>query len=51
MHFLQEVDLDSSRSYHMDQQDYFEKRMGLPGVFAWNYKCDFIPFPLPPLGK
>lgn len=35
----------------MDQQDYFEKRMGLPGVFAWNYKCDFIPFPLPPLGK
>ena len=50
-YFLQEVDLDSSRSYHMDQQDYFEKRMGLPGVFAWNYKCDFIPFPLPPLGK
>lgn len=50
-YFLQEVDLDSSRSYHMDQQDYFGKRLGLPGVFAWNYKCDFIPYPLPPLGK
>ena len=51
VYFLQEVDLDSSRSYRIDQHRYFEKALGIPGIFAWNYKCDFIPYPLPPLGK
>lgn len=49
--FLQETDLDSSRSYHINQQDYFQRKLNLPGIFAWNYKCDFIPYPFPPLGK
>ena len=43
IYFLQEVDLDSSRSYHIDQHRYFERALGRPGIFAWNYKCDFIP--------
>lgn len=51
VYFLQEVDLDSSRSYHINQHRYFEKALRLPGLFAWNYKCDFIPYPFPPLGK
>ena len=51
IYFLQEVDLDSSRSYHIDQHRYFERALGLPGIFAWNYKCDYIPYPFPPLGK
>ena len=51
VYFLQEVDLDSSRSYRIDQHRYFEKSLGIPGIFAWNYKCDFIPYPFPPLGK
>ena len=51
IYFLQEVDLDSYRSYRIDQHRYFERALGRPGIFAWNYKCDFIPYPFPPLGK
>lgn len=49
--FIQEIDLDSRRSYHINQQDYFEQALGLDGIFAYNFKCDFVPYPLPPLGK
>jgi len=45
---LQEVDIDSHRSYGIDQT------AGLAGanaVHALNYSCDFVPFPLPPIAK
>lgn len=51
IYFLQEVDLDSKRSYHIDEQDYYEKALSLSGMFACNFKCDFVPYPLPPIGK
>ena len=51
VYFLQEVDLDSKRSYRIDQQAYYQENLDLPGVFACNFKCDFIPYPLPPIGK
>lgn len=51
VYFLQEVDLDSKRSYRIDQQTYYQENLDLPGVFACNFKCDFIPYPLPPIGK
>ena len=49
---LQEVDTDSSRSYHIDEtaiisdlySDYYH-------TFAYNYKVDFVPYPIPPIGK
>lgn len=51
IYILQEVDRDSKRSYHIDEQAYYEKELGLSGIFACNFKCDFIPYPLPPIGK
>lgn len=49
--FLQETDRDSRRSYHINQQKYFEDTLGVDSMFAANFKCDFVPYPLPPIGK
>ncbi len=49
--FLQEVDLDSDRSWHIDETG--ELRQAMPGaasVFASNYKVLYVPYPLPPIG-
>lgn len=51
VYFLQEVDLDSKRSFSINQQEYYETALDLPSVFACNFKCDFVPYPLPPIGK
>ncbi len=51
IYFLQEVDVDSNRSYHIDEQKFYEEKLGMPGNFACNFKCDFVPYPLPPIGK
>ena len=57
VYFLQEVDIDSSRSYGMDQQGWYHRTMSGSGngpysdAHALNYSCDFVPFPWPPLGK
>lgn len=45
---LQEVDIDSHRTYRVDERDYLS--MG-SGVHALNYACDFVPIPLPPIGR
>ena len=45
---LQEVDIDSGRTYRIDERDYLS--LG-SGVHALNYACDFVPIPLPPLGR
>lgn len=55
--FLQEVDTDSSRSYDANQRAYYYSTMrdGAKGpccdAYALNYSCDFVPYPLPPIGK
>ncbi len=53
--FLQEVDIDSARSASQDQsavyQAYFCAETEGAGAFALNYSCDFVPYPLPPIGK
>ncbi len=50
---LQEVDVDSKRSYHINQKDSIEQRFsGYKWHFAHNYKVKFVPVPLGnPLGK
>ncbi len=49
---LQEVDAGSARSYNRDETQILGT---LPdyafSTFAYNYKCDFVPFPVPPLGR
>jgi hypothetical protein len=48
---LQEVDLDSRRSYHIDEAEYFTRGLSMGKAFAYNFKVPFVPFPLPPIGK
>ena len=50
VYFLQEADIDSKRSYHIDEQAYMEKALGMGSMFAYNFKCDFVPYPLPFIG-
>lgn len=50
-YFLQEVDRDSKRSYYIDEQEYYEEKLGITGMYACNFKCDYVPYPLPPIGK
>lgn len=51
VYLLQEVDLDSDRSFNIDEVAFYENALGLPGVFAYNYNCVYVPYPLPPIGK
>lgn len=50
-YFLQEVDRDSKRSYYRDEQEYYEEKLGITGMYACNFKCDYVPYPFPPIGK
>ncbi|MDR0585624.1 MAG: endonuclease/exonuclease/phosphatase family protein [Treponema sp.] len=45
--FLQEVDVNSRRSYGVDQADYFTGSWQGTSAFALNYFCKFVPYPFP----
>ena len=49
--FLQETDIDSQRSYHINEAEYFARGLGMGSTFAYNYRCAFVPFPWPPIGQ
>ncbi len=51
IYLLQEVDHDSTRSYGVDQLETFRRGLGYNMAFAYNYHCDFVPFPWQPLGR
>lgn len=57
VYFLQEVDSDSSRTGGIDQSDWYYTILSNSAVgpysesYALNYSCDFVPYPLPPLGR
>jgi endonuclease/exonuclease/phosphatase family metal-dependent hydrolase len=46
IYLLQEVDVDSNRSYNTDQYFHFQNLLGKSSVLAYNYRCIFVPFPL-----
>jgi len=48
---IQEIDRDSHRSRYVDQFDVLKEFLNKKGAFATAYKCIFVPFPLPPIGK
>ena len=47
---LQEVDIDSSRTYGINERELLAAGMN-SDVFAYNYSCPFVPVPIPPLGR
>lgn len=48
---LQEVDSDSKRSYNMDQVSALRSALDRPSAYALNFKCNYVPYPLPTIGK
>lgn len=49
--FLQEVDIDSDRSWHTDERSVLSAALpGASSVFAANYRVLYVPYPLPPIG-
>ena len=51
VYLLQEVDADSYRTYWIDEADYLEHGLSMGATFAHNFKCEFVPFPWPVIGK
>lgn len=50
-YLLQEVDVNSSRTDGLDQYERIGEALQGSRAFAYNYKCSFVPYPLPPIGK
>lgn len=48
IYMLQEVDANSSRTYSQDERELLRRGNS---SFALNYSCDFVPYPIPPIGK
>ena len=49
--FIQEMDIASSRSFYIDESRFLSRATAFGGTYAYNYKCLFVPFPFPPLGR
>ncbi len=50
--FFQEIDIDSHRSHHVNQVNMFQEAFeGKSNTFAYNFNVNFIPYPIPPLGR
>jgi len=45
--FLQEIDVNSKRSYGINQVEYFSRAWNGSSAFALNFKCPFVPVPFP----
>ena len=50
INFIQEIDIKSKRSWKINQFEALKKFTGKEGAFAYNYKCTYVPFPLPTIG-
>lgn len=48
---LQEVDVNSARTENMDQFALLQESWNGSSGYAYNYKCPFVPIPLPPMGQ
>ncbi|HKL47883.1 MAG TPA: endonuclease/exonuclease/phosphatase family protein [Candidatus Izemoplasmatales bacterium] len=48
IYLLQEVDIDSNRSYNINQYQIYQSLLDRPSMLAYNYRSIFVPFPLNP---
>ncbi len=52
IYFLQEVDIRSRRSYHINERDYLLETIRRSSAFAYNFKVPLVPIPpKDPIGK
>ncbi len=49
--FFQEVDENSKRSYNINQIEYLSDNTNMGFTYAYNFKCSYVPYPLPTIGK
>ena len=49
--FIQEMDTSSLRSFYIDESAFLSEASSLNATYTYNYKCVFVPFPYPPLGR
>ena len=48
---LQEVDIHADRTGNADQFSLYADSLAGSSAFAYNYKCPFVPIPVPPMGR
>ena len=51
LYLIQEADVDSKRSYYINQREAIEHGLLLGSSYAKNYQCVYVPFPWPTIGK
>lgn len=51
LYLLQEVDRNSKRTAYVDQLAYYEEQIEMSWAYSVNYRCAYVPYPLPTLGK
>lgn len=49
-YLLQEVDINSDRTWNVNEAEVYELQTGMDGRFAYNYNCAFVPYPVPMIG-
>lgn len=48
---IQEIDENSKRTYNINEVDMFKEQLLGNSIFAYNYKVNYVPYPIPPMGK
>ena len=48
---VQEMDLNSKRSFNINQREIFDKNLNMDSQFAYNFNVNYVPYPFPPIGK
>lgn len=48
--FIQEIDVKSKRTWRINEFEALKADTQKAGSFAYNYKCAYVPFPLPTIG-
>ncbi len=51
VYLLQEVDLNAYRSHYTNEMSLLGHGLSMSAAFAYNFNCDFVPIPWPPIGK
>lgn len=49
--FIQEIDVKSKRTWKINEFEELKNSTGKAGSFACNYKCIYVPFPFPTIGR
>lgn len=51
MWLMQEMDENSQRSFNINERDFISNETGMGSAYAYNFKCFFVPFPIPFIGR